>query len=80
MLGESFSEIFFGNSLMIGLPCATASAADIERLMKQVESQPDVQLTLDLQAGTCTAGGFAGTCTGVNTSGAGASFTATFSV
>src|SRR5207249_6426915 len=58
VLGESFSEIFFGNSLMIGLPCATASAADIERLMKQGESQPDVQLTLDLQAGTCTAGGF----------------------
>ena len=32
-VGESFSEIFRGNSLAIGLVCATASAPDMERLM-----------------------------------------------
>jgi 3-isopropylmalate/(R)-2-methylmalate dehydratase small subunit len=58
VVGESFSEIFFGNSLMIGLPCVTASAADIERLMQQVEAEPDVRLRIDLQAGTCVVDGF----------------------
>jgi 3-isopropylmalate dehydratase small subunit len=32
VVGESFSEIFFGNSVVIGLPCVTASHADMERL------------------------------------------------
>jgi 3-isopropylmalate/(R)-2-methylmalate dehydratase small subunit len=53
VVGESFSEIFFGNSLMIGLPCVTASPEDVRRLMERVEKQPDAVLRLDLQAGTC---------------------------
>jgi aconitase A len=28
VVGESFAEIFFGNSLMMGLPCVTISAGD----------------------------------------------------
>ena len=56
VVGESFSEIFFGNALMIGLPCLTASAADIEMLMREVESRPSTRLEVDLVAGTCVAG------------------------
>ena len=56
IVGESFSEIFFGNSMMIGLPCVTASAADVETLMKLVESDPSAKLVVDLEAGTCGAG------------------------
>ena len=52
-IGESFSEIFFGNSLMIGLPCVTAAAADIDALMTRVEARPDAKLRIDLAAGTC---------------------------
>src|ERR1051325_6103631 len=33
IIGESFAEIFFGNSLMIGMPCVSASAADVAVLM-----------------------------------------------
>ena len=32
VVGESFSEIFFGNSVVLGLPCVTASHADMESL------------------------------------------------
>ena len=58
VIGESFSEIFFGNSLMIGLPCATASPADVTALMSRVEAHPDARMVMDLQAGTCEVEGF----------------------
>jgi 3-isopropylmalate/(R)-2-methylmalate dehydratase small subunit len=58
VIGESFSEIFFGNSLMIGLPCVTASPADVETLMTRVEAQAGAFLRVDLQSGTCTQGDF----------------------
>jgi 3-isopropylmalate/(R)-2-methylmalate dehydratase small subunit len=58
VVGESFSEIFFGNALIIGLPCVTASAADVRTLMNRVERQPDARLCVDLQAGTCEIEGF----------------------
>ena len=56
IVGESFSEIFFGNSVLIGLPCVTASPADVAALMAMVESDPGVKLVVDLQSGRCTAG------------------------
>ena len=45
-IGESFSEIFLGNATTIGLPCATASAADITRLMDVIEQVPATRLSL----------------------------------
>jgi 3-isopropylmalate/(R)-2-methylmalate dehydratase small subunit len=57
VIAESFAEIFFGNSLMIGLACVTASAKDIEALMSLVERDPKATLRVDLQAGTCQAAG-----------------------
>jgi 3-isopropylmalate/(R)-2-methylmalate dehydratase small subunit len=48
--GESFSEIFFGNSVAIGLPCVTASPADIERLQRIIEENPAVELTVVVEA------------------------------
>jgi len=58
VVGESFSEIFFGNALIIGLPCVTASPADVRQLMDRVERQPDAILRIDLQAATCEVEGF----------------------
>src|SRR5690606_33126153 len=54
VVGESFSEIFFGNSLAIGLPCVTADPATLEWL--QAAGTPDNQLAaaLDLEAMTVT--------------------------
>ena len=59
LVGESFSEIFFGNSTMIGLPCLTASPADVEALMSAIEADPAIEVQLDLVAGTGRAGALA---------------------
>ncbi len=56
-LGESFSEIFRGNSLAIGLPCVTAPPDDIVRLMVLVETNPATQLALSLSDRTVTVDG-----------------------
>src|SRR5678816_632113 len=37
IVAESFAEIFFGNSLMIGMPCVTAAPADLESLRAAAE-------------------------------------------
>jgi len=59
VVGESFSEIFFGNSVALGMPCATADAATVSALMQIVEHDPAVQVAVDLDrmlvaAGTAT--------------------------
>lgn len=56
-VGESFSEIFRGNSLAIGLPCVTVQPEDIERLMTMVEENPSTLLTLSLRDLALDAGG-----------------------
>ena len=56
VVGESFAEIFFGNSTMIGMPCVTASAADVATLMDVAEREPATGFAVDLVAGTCRAG------------------------
>jgi 3-isopropylmalate/(R)-2-methylmalate dehydratase small subunit len=48
LVGESYSEIFFGNSVSIGLPCLTVGHDDIEWLMKRVEADPATALTVDV--------------------------------
>jgi 3-isopropylmalate/(R)-2-methylmalate dehydratase small subunit len=58
VIGESFAEIFFGNSVMIGMPCVTAAPADVRALMELVEKGPAVEVRIDLAAGTCEAEGF----------------------
>jgi 3-isopropylmalate/(R)-2-methylmalate dehydratase small subunit len=50
LVGESFSEIFFGNSVTLGIPCASASREDMAFLMDLVERNPSEVLTLDLEA------------------------------
>jgi 3-isopropylmalate/(R)-2-methylmalate dehydratase small subunit len=58
IVGESFAEIFFGNSGMIGMPCLIAAAADVRTLMERVEQNPQAELRVDLEQGTCEADGF----------------------
>ena len=53
VVGASFSEIFFGNALIIGLPCVTAAPDAVRTLMERVEERPDATLRIDLQAETC---------------------------
>ena len=58
IVGESFAEIFFGNSVMIGMPCVTASREDVQALMEKVEKNPQAEVRIDLAAGTCEVDGF----------------------
>ena len=60
VVAESFAEIFFGNSLMIGLACVTAAASDVEALMALVERDPKATLRVDLKTRTCQAAGLEG--------------------
>ncbi|HEX4565068.1 MAG TPA: hypothetical protein VH138_00500, partial [Vicinamibacterales bacterium] len=55
VLGQSFSEIFFGNSVALGLPCPTASRETLDALMAAVEQDPSTELVVDLQAMRLTA-------------------------
>ena len=48
VVGEGYSEIFFGNSVQMGLPCLTVSPDDVERLMAAVERDPTVVLDVDV--------------------------------
>ena len=49
MIGESFSEIFFGNAVALGMPCVTAPPAHIEEIMSALERDPTLVLHLDLE-------------------------------
>lgn len=49
IIAESFAEIFFGNSTTLGLPCVTASKADLDRLKAAVEADPTLEVSIDLE-------------------------------
>jgi 3-isopropylmalate/(R)-2-methylmalate dehydratase small subunit len=54
-VGESFSEIFRGNSLAIGLVCVTVTHDEVDRLMAAVERTPSMPLVLSLRDRTLAA-------------------------
>jgi len=56
LIGESFAEIFAGNCQALGLPTATADSETIQWIMDQVESDPALELTIDVEAETVTVG------------------------
>jgi 3-isopropylmalate/(R)-2-methylmalate dehydratase small subunit len=57
IVGESFSEIFFGNSVALGLACLTVSAHDAETLMAAVEGDPKAELAVSVAAESVELGG-----------------------
>jgi 3-isopropylmalate/(R)-2-methylmalate dehydratase small subunit len=48
VVGESFSEIFFGNSVALGMPCVTGDGATLSALMQLVEQDPAIEVAVDL--------------------------------
>jgi len=56
IVGESFSEIFQGNSSMLGLPCFVASHDDVERIQTLVEREPGTTIETDVRTGEIAAG------------------------
>lgn len=56
IIAESFAEIFFGNSLTLGIVCATLPKEKISEIANIVEHNPTVEVTLDLDAKQLTVG------------------------
>tara|TARA_Y100001968_G_C19448060_1_gene766569 strand:+ start:4177 stop:4794 length:618 start_codon:yes stop_codon:yes gene_type:complete len=49
VIGESFAEIFYGNCLSLGIPCATSSKEEIEELQKHIEGNKNSSWLLDVE-------------------------------
>ena len=49
IVGGSFGEIFFGNCVMLGIPCLCASQADLGWLQKAIGRDPQKSLTVDVE-------------------------------
>jgi 3-isopropylmalate/(R)-2-methylmalate dehydratase small subunit len=56
IIGESYSEIFFGNSVAVGMPCVSASRGDVESLLAVIEADPSAELVVDLDRLVVSAG------------------------
>jgi 3-isopropylmalate/(R)-2-methylmalate dehydratase small subunit len=55
VVGESFAEIFFGNSLMLGLPCVSVSRPDLDRLFAAA-ADPNLEFDVNVSDNRVTAG------------------------
>jgi 3-isopropylmalate/(R)-2-methylmalate dehydratase small subunit len=56
IIGESFSEIFLGNSAVLGVPCFVAEHAAVEALQGDIEANPDLLVEANLETGVISAG------------------------
>lgn len=56
VVGESFSEIFQGNSSILGVPCFVASHEVVDELQTLVERSPETVIDADVESGVLTAG------------------------
>jgi 3-isopropylmalate/(R)-2-methylmalate dehydratase small subunit len=50
IIGESFSEIFFSNALMLGLPCVSIADSYVEALMAAIDADPEADVLVDIVA------------------------------
>ena len=49
IVGGSFGEIFFGNCVMLGIPCLVATQADLEWLQKAIGRSPQEPVVVDVE-------------------------------
>jgi 3-isopropylmalate/(R)-2-methylmalate dehydratase small subunit len=57
IVGESYSEIFFGNSVALGLPCVSVAPETADALIETITADPSIEVAVDIEASTVTAGG-----------------------
>jgi len=57
VIGASFAEIFFGNSVMIGLPCLTLPESDLAWLRAAAAADPALEISVDLVTLTVSVNG-----------------------
>ena len=56
IIGESFSEIFQGNSSVLGIPCFVADRTAIDQLQTSVEQHPETSIVARVDTGVVTSG------------------------
>jgi len=57
IVGVSYSEIFYGNTVAIGMPCVHVSPEDSVELQTLIEADPSVEVTVDLEVSEVRAAG-----------------------
>ncbi len=57
VIAENFAEIFFGNCTTLGIPCASASREDIQKLTVAIENNPQLEVVVDVAAQQVRFGG-----------------------
>ena len=56
VIAESFAEIFYGNSSVLGLVCITMPKAEISELASFIEKNPDTEVIIDIEKAEIKAG------------------------
>ena len=49
IVAESYAEIFFGNCTTLGIPCFVAAREDIKAIAAAIETDPSLEITLDVE-------------------------------
>ena len=49
IVGGSFGEIFFGNCVMLGIPCLVVTQADLEWLQREIGRAPQTIVSVDVE-------------------------------
>jgi 3-isopropylmalate/(R)-2-methylmalate dehydratase small subunit len=57
IVGESYSEIFLGNSSVLGMPCFTTDRASVDALQALIEQHPETVVEANVATGIVKAGG-----------------------
>jgi len=57
ILAESFAEIFFGNSITLGMPCMTLSRKDLNEIAAKVSEDPSAAIHIDVLNRKVSVGG-----------------------
>ncbi|MFW5693871.1 MAG: 3-isopropylmalate dehydratase small subunit [Alkalispirochaeta sp.] len=56
VVGESFAEIFAGNCTAMGVPAVTLPHETVQEIMRTIEEDPSIYVTLDLPSSILTVG------------------------
>ena len=56
VIAESFAEIFYGNSSVLGLVCVTLPKSEIAELAEYIEKNPDTEVIIDIEKAEIKAG------------------------
>jgi len=56
IIAESFAEIFFGNSITLGMPCVVVDRGDLRSLAAMIAEDPAMEITIDVDSQRVSAG------------------------